>query len=118
MPRPEMRRGDPRREEEIVPYQETRRYRDEPSSRQAYFALQEAIFTNRDNDLSTFRFSLNERWCVSVLGERPADELRQQIEEILAPGEPASLPRDVLEHLADRRSRANKQGSWVERHFR
>jgi hypothetical protein len=106
------RRGEP------PPYHQAARFAGEQPAGEAYNALQDAIFRDPHNDLSAFRLILNQVWHVAVLGLTPPDQLRQQIDQVLATGEPAELPSEVLQALAERRRQSIRHASWVERHFR
>ncbi len=109
----------PRRpEHEPVPYHRTARFAGEGPAGVAYAAAQRAIFAGPANDLSAYRFQLNRVFHVAVLGERPPADLDQQLAAILATGETAQLPRDVLQALSDRRARAIQQDPWTEGHYR
>ncbi len=123
MPSPEYGPGDPpeqprRQEDEPVPYHRTARFAGEQPAGRAYFSAQRAIFDGPPNDLSTYRFQLNHIYHVAVLGEAPPAELDRQLTDILASGEPAALPSDVLRALTDRRNQAITRGPWSEGHYR
>ncbi|MCG3771991.1 MAG: hypothetical protein JW384_03192 [Nitrosomonadaceae bacterium] len=55
---------------------------------------------------------------VAVLGVRPAEEVERRIKRILSAGIATTLPDDILQLLAQRRTAAAKLGPWVERHYR
>ena len=124
MPSPEHGPGGPpeqpqRPETEPVPYHRTARFADEPSAGTAYGAAQRALFEGPPNDLSAYRFQLNRIEHVAVLGQPPPAELDQQLTAILAAGESADLPADVLQALSDRRRQVTKHGGpWSEGHYR
>ena len=123
MPSPERGPSEPteqprRREDEPVPYHRTARFADEPSAGLAYGAAQRAIFDGPPNDLSAYRFQLNTIYHVTVLGEPPPADLDDQLTEILASGEPAILPAEVLAALAERRRQMSRRGFWSEGHYR
>ena len=107
-----------RQEDEPVPYQRASRFADEPAAGRAYDAAQRAIFVGPPNDLSAYRFQLNTIYHVAVLGEPPPAALAAQLTEILASGEPATLPYDVLAALAERRRQLRRHGFWTEGHYR
>ncbi len=108
-----------RQEEEPVSYHRAARFADEPSAGLAYSAAQRAIFEGPPNDLSAYRFQLNTVYHVAVLGEPPPAELHEQLTAILASGEPAELPTDVLQALSDRRRQVTRRGTpWSEGHYR
>ncbi len=109
----------PRHQEaEPVPYHRTARFADEPSAGRTYSTAQRAIFAGPPNDLSAYRFQLNRVYHVTVLGKPPPAELDEQLTKLLAAGEPATLPQDVLAALAERRSQMSRRGSWTEGHYR
>jgi len=111
--------GEPRSpEQEPVPYYQAARFPDEQQAGRAYSQAQAAIFANPDNALSAYRLQLNQVWHVAVLGEPPPAELEQKLQDILASGEPTTLPEEVLKVLAQRRAKATKIGPWVEGHYR
>ena len=123
MPSPERGPGGPseqpqRPEIEPVPYHRTARFADEPFAGRAYRAAERAIFTGPPNDLSAYRFQLNRIYHVTVLGHAPPAELDQQLSAILASGEPAELPTDVLQALSERRRQMSGRAMWTEGHYR
>ena len=107
-----------RPEAEPVPYHRTARFADEPSAGVAYGAAQRAIFEGPPNDLSAYRFQLNRIYHVAVLGQPPPADLDEQLTAILASGEPAELPTDVLTALSERRRQMSRRGTWTEGHYR
>ena len=108
----------PRREHEPIPYQRAARFTDESSAGMAYGAAQHAIFDGPSNDLSAYRLQLNRVYHVAVLGRSPPADLAEQRGAILASGEPATLPADVLQALAERRRQMSRRGPWSEGHYR
>ena len=107
-----------RPEDEPAPYHRTGRFADEPSAGLAYTAAQDAIFSGPPNDLSAYRFQFNRVYHVAVLGEPPPADLDQQLAAILATGEPAQLPHEVLTALVERRRQMSRRGGWTEGHYR
>ncbi len=124
MPSPEHGPGGPpeqpqRPEAEPVPYHRTARFADEQTAGTAYGAAERALFAGPPNDLSAYRFQLNRIYHVTVLGQVPPAELNEQLTTILASGEPAELPAEVLTALSERRRQATKRGPWwSEGHYR
>jgi hypothetical protein len=116
MPSPEGSH-DPSPEHEHGFYCRAARFPDEPASGKAYFQAQEAI-RETSCDLSTYRFQLHQLWHVAVLGSPPPHDLAQRIEAILATGNAATLPTDIMDYLKARRAEVTQQGTWVERHYR
>src|SRR5215208_6526169 len=117
MPSPERGPGGPpeqprRQEDEPVPYHRTARFADEPSAGLAYGAVQETLFDGPPNDLSAYRFQLNQVYYVAVLGEPPPADLDEELARILAVGEPAALPAEVLAALGERRRRMAGRAPW------
>ncbi len=106
------RRGEP------PPYHRSARFAGERPAGVVYAQIQDAILTGPLNDLSVFRLLLAQVYHVTVLGQTPPDELKQRLEAILAAGDPAELPQDILHALTERRRQSIRQGGWVERHFR
>ena len=107
-----------RHEAAPVPYHRTARFADEPSAGAAYGAAQHALFEGPPNDLSAYRFQLNRIYHVAVLGQVPPAELDEQLTAILASGEPAALPTEVLRALSERRRQMSGRGVWTEGHYR
>jgi len=85
-----------------------------------YAPLEQLIFAAKnDCDLSVYRFQITEGWHVVVLGEKPAADLQQRIEALLAQGTLVnlySLRPDVIADLQERRARASTIAPWVEIH--
>ncbi len=123
MPSPERGPGGPseqprRQEAEPASYLRAARFPNEQTAGIAYGAVQDAIFAGAPNDLSAYRFQLNRIYHVAVLGQPPPPDLDQQLEDLLAGGEPATLPRGVLLALAERRRQMSRYGPWSEGHYR
>ena len=121
MPQPERRPGGkPSPEGEGLPrYHQAARFPGEGPAGVAYFAAQEAVAAHAgDADLSAYRFLLDRISHVVVLGEPPPTALHDQVRTILAAGEPATVPEDVLKLLNARRQEATQAGPWVEGHYR
>lgn len=116
MPSPE--RGGHNPEQEPIPYYQAARFAGEQPAGQAYFQAHEAIYSTPESDLSVYRLQLNQIWHVAIIGDLPPEDLREKLQTILAAGEPAHLDPFVLKILKLRRDQANKQGSWVEGHYR
>ena len=55
---------------------------------------------------------------VVVVGDAPASELSEQMEEVIADVELVELPSDALDFLLQRRAEQIKHGPWVGRHYR
>jgi len=105
-------------EDESRGYVQSAQFDDADSAGHVYAALQQTIFDS-DSELSCFRLQLNTTWHTVVLGEPPARELADKLEVLLASGEPATLPDEVLSYLLLRRAEAVASGSpWTERHYR
>ena len=80
-----------------------RRFSDEEQALRAYEAARDLLLSD-DLDASVFRFSLSGVSFVAVLGSRPLERnAAEQVESILSEGHGAELPREVLEHLRERR---------------
>ena len=123
MPSPEHGPGGPpeqpqRPETEPVPYHRTARFAGEHPAGAAYGAAQRAIFDGPPNDLLPYRFQLNRSYHVAVLGQPLPVELNEQLRTILASGEPAQLPAEVLTALSERRRQMSRRGGWTEGHYR
>jgi hypothetical protein len=101
-----------------VPYHKTARFAGERPAGRVYDRLQTMIYTTPSCDLSVYRLQLNRIFHVTVLGEPPPVELDGRISRLLARGEPATLPDEVLAALAERRQQATRIAPWVERHER
>ena len=93
------------------PYVRAVRFAGEAPAGQAYFAVQDAIFTGPPNDLSAYRFHQRGGvWYVAVVGNPPPPELDERITALLAAGDPVTLPASVVETLTARRAEARKLG--------
>lgn len=106
----------PEREQERLYYQAAR-FTQEQQARAIYVTLQDTIY-QEPCDLSAYRFLLEDIAHIAVLGSQPSAELDERLQAMLAVGEPASLPPDVLQILDARRKQAAQHGSWVEGHYR
>jgi len=93
------------------------RFPTERLARQAYFRAQAAVF-RAPCDLSVSRFLLDRVSHVAVIGVTPPEELDRDLRRILRTGELTPLPPTIVLLLWQRRLDANREGSWVERHFR
>jgi hypothetical protein len=112
----ERRGAEPDKERE-QPYCQAARFMQEGRARRVYFAAQDTIFA-AECELSSYRFLLQDRWHIAVVGEPPPEELAQQLRRVLRAGIPASLPEDVLTALHERGKQMRKQALWTERHYR
>ena len=109
----------PRREYDPVPYLRVARFVGEQPAGVAYFQAQEAVYAAAGAvDVSVYRFQLVRVYHVAVLGQPLPPELDATLAGILAAGEPATLPPQVLQQLAERRAEAMKRGPWIQRHYR
>ncbi len=93
------------------------RFLTERTAHRAYFRAQEAVFA-APCDLSVYRFLLDHVSHVAVIGVTPPEELDQRLRRILRAGELTALPEGILLALWERRLQANREGAWVERHWR
>jgi hypothetical protein len=105
-------------EQEKRLYYQAARFAGDAEAGQAYLKAQAEILRAPEADLSTYRLQLNQVWHVTVLGEQPTRVLERRLRRILATGEPATLPDEVLELLQRRRAQATELGPWVEKHQR
>lgn len=117
MPSIERNIGDSPTERQQSSYFRTIRLEDGRMSAQVYQQLQRTIF-EVECDLSVYRFRLDAAWHVAVLGETPPASLDEKLTALLQSGEPVSLPPEVANALAARRSEATRYGPWVEGHYR
>ncbi len=108
----------PKPEREGPGYLQVAYFDNEHIASHAYNQAQEAIYTHEKNDLSTYRFVLNENWHVAVIGEPPPEVLDQQLQDILGQGTATQLPEEISVYLEARRREATKLGPWVEGHYR
>lgn len=100
-------------------YLRVARFSHEQPAGRTYFRIQQALFrTGHDNDVSAFRFRLNQVWHVAVLGDPPPTPLAKRLEALLSAGEPATLPEQILDSLKQRRAQVQGIGHWVEGHYR
>lgn len=108
---------EPRHEEDPVSYQRAARFGEDRLAARVYSRAQDAIH-DTPCDLSVYRLLIDRVSHVAVVGTPPPAELDQELAMILAPGEPANLPAQVLALLSERRRQAGRLGPWVERHHR
>ncbi len=100
-------------------YHQAARFPGEEPAGIAYFAAQETVAAHAgDVDLSAYRFQLDRIFHVAVLGDPPPAALHDALRSILAAGEPAAVPEDVLRLLNTPRTAATQVGPWVEGHYR
>lgn len=124
MPSPEQPRGGQPDDtapkgRESAPYYQASRYQNERPALAAYTRAQQVIYEHKAGvDLSAYRFLLNRLSHVAVVGEQPPEELEQQLTQILATGEPTTLPTAALKLLLERRALAQGISPWVEGHYR
>jgi hypothetical protein len=124
MPLPEHGRGrpessgEPNRELEQPPYHKVARLAGEKPAAKAYFEAQGVIFSDVESELSAYRLMLNAIYHVAVLGEQPSQETDQALTQILSQGQPATLPKEALAALNQRRVQMKQHGEWVEGHYR
>ena len=100
------------------PYIRAARFVSEQPAGQAYFALQQAIFTAAPNDLSAYRVQLDDVYHVAVVGVRPAPVLEERLMAILAAGVPTELPAVAQQTLLARRAQVAPHQTWWEGHYR
>lgn len=103
---------------EIPFYYEAARFPNEQFSGLVYFAVQEIVFNATAEDLSAYRFQLQQLWHVAALGVRPVEKVREGIHQELSKGEIIELPGQIVESLRQRREQQSKLGPWVEGHHR
>lgn len=82
------------------------------------YAQIEAVIRTEVCDVSAFRFERTGAAYVAVLGAPPPSDLDQQVADLLATGDPVTLPPTWLAFLVQRRAQARRLGPWVERHVR
>lgn len=100
-------------------YHQAARFAGEDQAEVSYFAAQDVVFAHAgDVDLSAYRFQLNRVDHVVIVGEPPPADLHDALRAVLATGEPAVVPEDVLRLLNTRRTAATQVGPWVEGHYR
>lgn len=103
--------------EELEHYEKASKFVGEEPAGLAYAEAQEVIYTDTSCDLSTYRLQLNEEWHVAVLGLKPQEQTLRRLEDILATGEPTTLPAEIMSYLRRRRTIMTKKATWVERHY-
>jgi hypothetical protein len=116
MPSPEQPQPESEAPKELPAYHQAARYRNERPAGKAYTKAQELIYKRSDVDLSAYRLLVKKQWHVSVLGEMPPEEVDKRVRQILASGEPATLPEEILRVLHHRRLLAKQVAPWVEAH--
>src|SRR3990167_2073140 len=72
------------------------RFHAERPAKRAYFKAQDLIFRNQHSELSVYRFQVNRVFHVAILGETPEQPLEQRLRKLLAAGDPATLPQEVI----------------------
>jgi hypothetical protein len=111
--------GHPSPEAELPRYHLAARFSVEALAEVTYFAAQVVVFAHAgDVDLSAYRFQLNRVDHVVIVGEPPPVDLHNELRSVLAAGEPAVVPEDVLRLLNARRTAATQVGPWAEGHYR
>ena len=103
--------------QETTPYCRAAKFSSERAAGAAYFRIQKLI-DNPDVDLSAYRLQIRNVWHVAVVGELPASELADELEQTFAPGEPVDLPNEILDFMSRRRRELIQHGPWVEGHYR
>jgi hypothetical protein len=103
--------------EEVTPYCRAAKFSTERAAGRVYFQVQKLI-DNPEADLSAYRLQLQGVWHVAVVGGAPAKELAEQLEKVMAAGEPVELTSDALDFLIQRRAEQIRHGPWVEGHYR
>ncbi|MBO0781606.1 MAG: hypothetical protein J2P37_22525 [Ktedonobacteraceae bacterium] len=101
-----------------TPYHTTAVFPDEAHAQSAYQQVSEFIRT-QPCDLSVYRFQLQSRWHISVLGTRPSSPLHVQLEALLAAaaGKAATLPEGLMDQLVLRRLTHVQNGPpWQQQH--
>ena len=104
-------------DQEATPYCLAAKFPNERAAGRVYFQIQKLI-DNPDADLSAYRLQLQGIWHVAVVGDAPDKGLAEQLEKVMAAGEPVELPRETLDFLRQRRAEQIQHGPWVERHYR
>ncbi len=99
-------------------YQASRFAQEHHEALDTYEQLQALLLDSPDVDLSTYRFLFNQVSYVAILGQQPPDEIEAQVIGLLAAGETAAVPDNVLKVLRDRRAHLSRQAPWVEGHYR
>jgi hypothetical protein len=118
-PEPDRPEPHPTPEQEPGRYQRAARFAGERPAGQAYAAVQQVIYEAPEpTEVSVYRLQFNRVWHVAALGLVPPASVLQALEAILDTGEPAELPAEVWQALAERRAQATRRGPWVERHHR
>ena len=109
----------PRHEHEPPLYQRAARFAGERPAGRAYDQAQRVIYEAPEpTDISVYRLQLNRLWHVAALGFVPPAPVLQALEGILATGEPADLPAEVWQALAQRRAQQIRKGPWTKQHHR
>ena len=110
------------KEQEQRPYYLASRFKTKQAAEQPYVSVQQTIY-EADCDLSAYRFQRqwdepNEKpWYVLVLGEKPQPAVEERLTTALSQGELATVPKEALAGLMDRRREQQQFGSWVEGHY-
>ena len=102
---------------ELPSYHQSARFPNERPAGKAYAKAQDLIHRRLDVDLSAYRLIVQKRWHVAVLGDTPPSDVDKRVRQILATGEQATLPEDMLRALNHRRLLAKQMQPWVEGHY-
>ena len=102
-----------------TPYYQAARFPNKAAAGTAYMPLQALVYKQNNYSLSVYRFKITSGWHVVVLGEKPSEALRVQIEALLTKGTLVSFESrpDVLAYLQRRQARASQIAPWVEAHY-
>src|SRR5438132_11440233 len=103
MPRPE---HEPRHEQEGEPYYLAAEFLNERPGKCAYDRAQETLYHAPPCDLSVFRFLVPSRhtWLVTVIGEKPEEQVERRLRTFLPAATPTTVPPSTLQLLQARRS--------------
>jgi len=110
------------KEQEHRPYYLASRFKTKQAAEQPYVSVQQTIY-EADCDVSAYRFQRQweepnaKPWHVLVIGEKPVPAVEERLTKALSQGELATVPKEALARLMDRRQEQQQYGSWVEAHY-
>jgi len=94
------------------------RFRTPKRAQMIYMRVERTLYQGDPSDLSAYNVIFDGIPHVVVLGEDPPARLQEQLTHLLAAGQIADLPVDVVATLRRRREQEHGKGRWAEGHYR
>jgi hypothetical protein len=99
-------------------YVRTARFRSGTRSKRVYDGVQEVIRLP-ELDLSCYRIASGGYYWVTLMGDQPTEEMLAEIDPLLAQGQPAAAPEEMVAWMILRRQERLREGNpWTEGHYR